>query len=259
MSWQIVRHAFALVFNNLSHALKVSLGPFLIGLVLAVVLGFALNVPLMSLGAIDQNDPQAALRAFPLIVALLIIYLVIFAWVAVGWHRFVLLEEYPGILPAFGGRPIGAYAWRSVLLGLLLVLVAVPLLFVLGLVFTPFAGDGVRGLFVLGLIFGIVMGSLLAWFWFRIALVLPSLAVGQPLKIGESWAVTKPLSGTIFGVVVILTVLNIAATSLLGLIGAGLPLVAQVINLGVTWVFLMVGVSILTTLYGHLIEKRDLV
>ncbi len=39
----------------------------------------------------------------------------------------------------------------------------------------------------------------------------------------------------------------------------GIPIVGQLVTLAVSWTTLMVGASILTTLYGHLVEKRDLV
>jgi hypothetical protein len=177
----------------------------------------------------------------------------------VSWHRFILLEEYSGLLPSLAGRPIGAYVWRSILLGLVMVLLAIPLSIVAGLVIAPFMSLGVNGVLIGGVLVGIILGTILGWLWLRLAVVLPATAVGKSMKMGESWSATAKLSGKIFGVILILTLLNGAATAVISLIGVQLSLVAQALNIIVTWVQLMIGVSVLTTLYGHLVEGRDLV
>ncbi len=110
MGGQIVVHAFRLVFRNLSDALKVSVGPYLIGLVVAALAMMALGgSPAAWLsGNVDMmaGDPMAAAGlGFASLVAMLVM-LFISSWVAVAWHRFVLLEEYPGVLPALAGRPV---------------------------------------------------------------------------------------------------------------------------------------------------------
>ena len=43
----------------------------------------------------------------------------------------------------------------------------------------------------------------------------------------------------------------------LGALPLGLT-VALVINMALNWVTLMLGISVLTTLYGHLVERRPL-
>jgi len=84
------------------------------------------------------------------------------------------------------------------------------------------------------------------------------VALNAQLGIIDSWNQTKPFSGTI-----VLTALGLTAVHSLYFI-AGLPPVNQsamlsiVFLLSLIWFMLMFGVSILTTLYGYIIEKRPL-
>jgi hypothetical protein len=264
MGWQIVSHSFVLLFRNLADALKISIGPYLIGLVAAYGIARATGFPFGALTG--TQDFITTVRISPdqaggvILGGLLIAVLMLFvsAWVAVSWHRFVLLEEYPGMLPGLSGKPVGGYLGRVILLVLILILISLPVGFAFGLLMSPFlaAGPG-TGAFVAGFIFGILIGAIMSWFWLRMGLILPSCAVGKSMRIGESWGETARASGAIFQAVLILMVINGVAAYVVGAVfGAG-P-VGQVLNLIVTWVSIMVGVSILTTLYGHLVENRSI-
>ncbi len=254
MSWLIVRHAFQMVFGNIADALRVSVGPVLIlaAIFFGVIRIFGLQADFFNE---IQVNPDLAQRAFPAALILIVAYLLVFAWVAVAWHRFVLLEEYPGYLPALNGRPIVPYLVKTILLALVLMAIMLPLLLLLGLALGPVL---MAAPLVGSILLGLFIGAVFSYFWLRFAICLPATAVGVPMKIGASWTASAPLSSTIFGVTLIITALNILATviaeQLSGLSGA----LGTVANLAVTWVTMMVGVSILTTLYGHLVEGREL-
>src|SRR5690606_21125980 len=118
--------------RNLTDALKVSVGPYLLGLVVAALAMMALGgSPARWLsGAADPaaGDPMAAAgQSVALLVAMLVM-LFISSWVAVAWHRFVLLEEYPGLLPALSGRPVWPYIVKAIKLALLLIVIAIPVM-----------------------------------------------------------------------------------------------------------------------------------
>jgi hypothetical protein len=100
-----------------------------------------------------------------------------------------------------------------------------------------------------------VTGVVLYWLWMRLALILPAAAVGRPMTLGESWRYTARASGAIFVAIVILSALSIGAGFVLDLLLPG-GLVRTVFDVVVTWISLMVGVSVMTTLYGHLVERR---
>ncbi len=255
MSWLIVRHAFQMVFGNLTEAVKVSVGPALI--LAAVYFGVSrlFDLPGNTFDML-QGQPEMAQRAFVPVMIILLTYLLVFAWVAVAWHRFVLLEEYPGLLPAFNGRPVLPYLGKTLLVAMVLLLVMIPLLLLVSLALGPIL---MAAPLIGGIILGLLIGIVFSYFWLRFAICLPATAVGKPMKIGESWSATAPLSGTIFGVTIIISALNLLASYAAGQLGALSGVLGMVAEVGVTWVTMMVGVSILTTLYGHLVEGRDLV
>lgn len=253
MAFQIIRHAFRMVFGNFAQALRVSVGPYLI-LILAFAFAFSLIagsggfvVPSSPTGIEEDLSPAAVL----MVLVMVTVTLFVVAWVAVAWHRFILLEEYPGLLPQVSGRPIWAYVGRSIIYGLLLALAALPLI----LLTAPLliAGAGVMSILVF-----VGITGFMTYLWLRIAIALPSVAVGNPIPMGEAWRASRGMSGTIFGVAFLLMGINGLATVLTAQVSAILPLVGFVLDVALQWTILMLGVSVLTTFYGHLIEGRDL-
>ncbi|NVJ95589.1 MAG: hypothetical protein HWD91_08380 [Marivivens sp.] len=253
MAWKLILHSFNMIFGNLAEALKVSVGPILVGLLLIGLsfLGFGLNFEFLS--EMEQGSSANTGAAFLFVLLAIVIMTVVFAWIAVAWHRFVLLEQYPGILPAFRGQPIGAYIGRTLVLSLLIALVVFALAFVIGLLTALTASMG------LAIFLGVGLGFVVSYLWLRIGLVLPATALREPLKVSESMAATKPMAGTIFGVSAILAILNFLISLIIGQVYNFAGIIAFVLDVAANWVFIMVGISILTTLYGHLIEKRPLI
>ena len=253
MAWKLILHSFNMIFGNLAEALKVSVGPILVGLLLIGLsfLGFGLNFEFLS--EMEQGSSANTGAAFLFVLLAIIIMTVVFAWIAVAWHRFVLLEQYPGILPAFRGQPIGAYIGRTLVLSLLIALVVFALAFVIGLLTALTASMG------LAIFLGVGLGFVVSYLWLRIGLVLPATALREPLKVSESMAATKPMAGTIFGVSAILAILNFLISLIIGQVYNFAGIIAFVLDVAANWVFIMVGISILTTLYVHLIEKRPLI
>ncbi len=268
MAFQIIKHAIQMVIGNFGQALRVSIGPFLILVAAFVAVFFLLGDSIDALE--NMSDPTLPGESEIIMVVfatfgLFALALFVFAWVAVSWHRFILLEEYTGILPVMSNRPIGAYVGRSMLYGLLLMLLALPLLLVFGSVAASVAHSLSPMTFIstgISLAFTAIMtvpAAILTFVWFRIALALPSVAVGKPISLGQAWSVSSGLSGTIFGVAVSLTVMGVVGDVIIGPIFDSAPIIGFGLDMIVQWFLLMLGVSILTTLYGHLIEKRPLI
>lgn len=247
MGWDIVRHSFAMLFRNLPNALRISLGPLAIALLGAALVISSLGVSAAQIAfdmARGTLSPQVALA----VILLTALFVVVSAWIAVSWHRFILLEEYPGLLPALAGRPIGAYLGRTVILALVMIVAMVPALVILGLL-TALFGPGLLS------ILGIGLALYFSFVWLRVGLVLPATAVGKPLGVGESWRVTAPHANAILGAGALMIVLN----SGIGLVSALLPLsLSLVLDVIVSWITLMIGTSLLTTLYGVIVEERRL-
>jgi hypothetical protein len=78
------------------------------------------------------------------------------------------------------------------------------------------------------------------------------------MSVRESWRATEPLAGTLWALAVLLAVVN----TLLGVIASMLPPADPGLRLMLdSAIYLIEGlvfVSMLTTLYGHLVEGREL-
>ena len=251
MGWEIVRHSFAMLFRNLGKALRISVGPFLIGLVVSFLI---LGVFGSNLDALPQDIEQGQLPPELALAVLLIVLVFSFvsAWIAVAWHRFILLEDYPGLLPPLAGRPVWRYIGKTILLVCVIILVTIPAL----IVFTLFnsvlmypVSIFIQSILTLGL--ALYVGNM----WFRFAIVLPATAIARPMRFGEAWRATAPYGNAILGTCVILFLINTG----ISLVSASLPPpLAGLLGLATSWITIMLGISILTTLYGVIVERRTL-
>lgn len=264
--WQLFVKAVTLVTDNLGLALRVSAVPFL--LVVATSLyafstapeallsggtGMGVGLPPEAGdadGAVDAvGAPVAAFSGAALLSALAT--LLVTMWIAVAWHRATLLEDAPdGWVPRFDGGLVLGYLGRSILLGLIVVLVTAATGFVLGVVLIPLMGAAGAGLIGTAAFFVAMI------LFYRLGPVLPAGAVEKPIGLGEAWRATSGATGPL----VVLALLTAALSFLLQLPAGvgGLGLLTVVYYLVVQWITVMLGVSALTVIYGHLVEGRPL-
>lgn len=250
MGWQIVKHSFLMLWRNLSNALLVSVGPAILAILISgLALAFSGVTPqMLTFGLVTGNLPGQAVLV---LVFVLIVMVFAISWIAVSWHRFILLEDYPGVLPAIANRPVWTYAGLSMLLGLIMLGALLPFVIVASIV-TAIVGNTA----VPSLIVGIAGGIYFTYFWLRTALILPALSVGAPLAIRAAWTVTGAASMPILQAASILVVINVLGSMFIGAVSAGV--IGFIIEMAFSWITLMAGTSILTTLYGVLVEKREL-
>ncbi len=236
--WHLFRHSLSMISTDVVGAFRVT------GLPYAVIVAITLLGPGLAGGAGDPSRVGAvALLALPAYVAALL-------WLAVQWHRYVLTGEVQaGAVPFWHGRRILSYLGRSILLSL----VAVPVFFALfvpvGFVSAAFPDPAVvvaanalaatAGIAILG----------------RFSPVLPAAALGEPLSLGQAWRATSGATGAILVMSVLLGLLS-AVPLVLALLGLGV--IAAVSNLAFQWLLTVLGVSVMTTLYGHYVEGREL-
>ncbi len=248
---QIFTHSLRQVTGNMPAAIRVS------GLL--YVVQFVVGV-LMAPAATDQESLQLAMEqgqvSFGAILLSGLVTVLSGVWIAVAWHRYVLREEGAGFLPVFlGGRFLGYFGKT-----LLIFLILLPIAAVLGVVATflliPFAQFGSP----LGIL--MVTGALvylpLVVIGLRLSTILPGVALmpGQPLTAG--WNATHGETANF----VVLALLTLGMTLVVSVpsafVFAPQSVPAILWNFAAGWFVTMVGVSILTTLYGHYIEKRAL-
>ena len=266
LGWKLFTRAATLLIENLSAALRVSLLPY--GLATAVGAWLLVSHPGLTQGlALPGATPDTVgqnLDGAGLLFLGAVVNLVAWLWIAVDWHRFVLLSEDPeGWVPPLHGRAMLGYLGRSILIGLLTVLVILLVSTMAAVLVLPLFGPGGQ-VFVSAVAFFVAM-----ILFYRLGLVLPARAVDRSMSFAEAMAATRGHSGT----VVILALVTAAVTMLLQVPtlldapeavptdgeavpeagGLGITFVYQTV---VQWIALMLGVGTLTTLYGHLVEGR---
>ena len=254
MAFSIIRHAFRMIFGNFWQALRLSVGPFALVALIFYVLARVLNIGMVSVVFMMMSPT----RADPVIVAFVICAIVagitVTGWVAVAWHRFILKEEYVRILPRFDRRT-WRYLVKSFQIGLVVMFVAFCIGFVGGMLL---AITGLAEVWIFPTALGFAISTVASYLSFRMGLALPAAAVDGGLGLGDSMRLTLRLKGIIWQVVFILIFINVIAR------GVSMPFTSApvALQIGIAtaagWLTMMLGLSVLTTFYGHLVENRPL-
>lgn len=248
--WGTVKHSLMMLWHNRNTVTKISL------IWLLILIPLSLWDMASSHGFQVKDaaaEPRLGLTSFLYLFA----NVVAFASVAVTWHRYVLLggpdEE---VTPFRLDEKTLKYFGHSLLLGLGLVLAMV-------LAILPSALLGAIGVLVT-----IPVMVILLAYWLRFSLRLPALALGRTSAefsysdaLTASAGLTTSFAGVwllqfAVGFAIMLAVLMPAfVLVLLGPIGVA---ISSVYTTVVTWFASLFGVSLLTTLYGILVEGREL-
>jgi hypothetical protein len=250
--YQLLRHVVQQVFGNLGSAARITLP--LLALPYLIFLGT--NADLVSQMA-QPIDPGAAQLPTPDVNILGIVLTVVtgligWLWAAVSWHRFVLLEEYPsGLLPTFRGDRLISYLGASLIIGLIVLLASMIMGLGIGLVTAILQNMAIAFILGVGLVFGI------SWIAARVGLILPSAAIGERLRVGESWSATAPVSSQIILPIIVIALVSTVVGQAVVLI-FGTTVVGLLLSAVVSWLQLLVNLALMTTLYGNLIEGRQL-
>ena len=249
-SVKILSHSIKMVLNNLSVALRLSV-PLIGAMVLSVIL-FGQEVFVGSSDIGDPfNDPVMALNSgFSTILQL-----VATLWVAVAWHRYILLEETPrSTLPAFnGGRILAYFGW-----GLLIVVIIGAVVAVVGGIGSLLvAGGGIIG-GLLGIVMIVASIVFAIYFSARVYVILPSVAVGQTLSFGQAWEATRGYAGPIIFAYFLFMVAALVTGIVFSLVSVTIGLAGVVLMIALNLILTLIGMSFLTTVYGITVEKREI-
>ena len=243
---KIFLHSVRMVLGNWKEALQIFLVPMLC-FGLCFFLLFGNSFPQLDLEQPENLELGAdfALRIF----IFFLVSLLLFVWCVVNWHRFVLSEEYPSSwLPKLRSKEMVNYIYKSLILFCVVFLVAIPVIFIaVAFSATPF---GLFILFAASLLLSVVV--------YRIASILPAAAVGRNLTVSEAWNATKGGFFDILALVLVYGLVQWIASFVISSVSSGSETVGFVINIMLSGMIGLVGVSILTSLYGHYVEGRDL-
>lgn len=174
--------------------------------------------------------------------------MVFVAWLAVPWHRYVLLSEPSSWRISAPNRATLSYAFWALIL---IIGAFLPLI-----ILAPFEplSQGIPvivGMVAVGLlIFGIYAG-------FRLSIILPAIALERPLGLAEAWRLTKPHRAVIAGVLILIFGV-LLMVGWIGFLLESIHPIMLVVGAPLSWLSILFDISILTTLYGHIVEDRPL-
>lgn len=249
MGFQIFLHSVRMVFGNFKELLRISLVPVLICVVMLTA-AFLLIEDQIGAPYDLSTGPAATSGVLFFMFAALFGGGFVSLWIIVNWHRFILLEEFPqGWVPPMYFDRILSYIGHALLLVLLFVVAALPVAGVIGLLGTTPLATFVAFVFWVGAV-------LILW---RVIIILPAAAIGQPIKLRAAWEATQGAWGTIAVLLIVsvlfqfvIQLLFAALQYLMPVIGTFLILIPSV------FVLPLINVSILTTMYGVFVEARSL-
>jgi len=252
----ILIHAIGMVTSNLGAALRISAVLMAVQFALALVLG----VQFIYMGEDQSELMMSGNYPYGSAALLMIIQAISALWIAVTWHRFILREEQPGaVMPAFNGPAMLSYLWAGIIFVLIVIVVAIPFGILAGLVAAPMVATGSAvGVSIGGLLLFVIVWIPVAYVSYRISPILPSAALEARIPLKEAWYATGT-SGAAFVVLAVASVLAVWVANLpVALLGSFSTFLAFVWAFAVQWAVLLVGASVLTTIYGHYVEKRPL-
>lgn len=239
-AWKILSHALRQVFGNFGAAVRVSLLPFVAVAVVSVIFGAGVVMTM-------TNNPNSAPGAGMVVsgLAMALVYVAVFCTIAVNWHRYVLLNEPVGWIPAVRPDLILVYFGTSLAIWL-----GFSVVVGLGAMILSSAGTPGVVIAVLAVVFA------LSQLW-RISAALPGVALGESGCVGKSITATNGETGTLIVMTLIYLLGSVVAGLVAGLF-ALIPVLGFLVNLAFQWLTMMVALSVLTTLYGHYVEGREL-
>ncbi len=189
----------------------------------------------------------------PILVSL-VIYIVGVTSVAIGWHRYILLNEKPSKFHLFGSNfPLFAYFLTGLKIAFVILLAWIPVAFIaLPLITSVISvGNSLSLSLAVGYIFGFTLGIAGIWISLRLSLALPAIAVGVDMGLRDSFNITRQISFELLATAVFLVLIQYIPTFLFSLVH--LSINASIVVGGVLdWFCFMVGVGVLTNAYRYL-------
>lgn len=255
LGWKIFAHALAMVLANVPAIIRIFWAPtalsiavigsflYLSGMSDYLVWGETVTVP-------QENTPDFIFAWFFLIW---IMTAIIGAWGVTTWHRYILLEEFTsGFIPRFDIKLAVGYVLRLFLLGIIFLAIAIPTGFVLmnvAQVTWPVA--------LAGLVFVLVLVGIVFLRW---SLVLPAFAVDKAMGLSEGWNAWSRIHNpgrTALGLIFFYVMFQLIVSFAINLLQF-IPPIHGILSLAFQVFLAILNISILTTVYGYVVEKREL-
>lgn len=237
---RLISHATAMILRNPRDTLQVTLVPYLLACAAAIA----------AQRGTMQPEGQTILKQ----VALNFGYFVAVSWMAVAWHRHVLLHEPAGPLPRFLPTRVAAYLGYSALFSVVLLVPSGSLTF-WAVTSMAIGGPGVE----LWQVVALFHSLMLVYFTLfgRFGAILPAFATHADHGLLDGWTATKGATLTIGLVSLVLTALSF----LVDYAVLALPIddrAAAILIQVAQWPLVMFGISALTSTYQYYVLGQSL-
>lgn len=250
----ILGRSFRLILAQPLETLKI-IAP---GIIAAGLAGMLLMMTLV-LWIVSDERSLFGYTALALLVALgVIVGLAGIVAFAVLWHRHALLDDNARdrvMRPS--GQILSRYLGEAVLVLMITIAVAIPVSSIFGIVIAVMDHQGIETETTEFLI-TIPLAVILLWVAIRVSLPLPAASIGQKLSISDSWEATRKISRDILWTAILLTIVNVTIFSLATGLATALPKLEAPFSLLQILLQALIHISLLSTLYGHLIQVRSL-
>jgi hypothetical protein len=219
------------ILRNWRQAIQIFLIP--TGLVISLFIGivfFGTQTVVLAGQTVDVPSP--------IVFVFLPVFLFLFFWPVVAWHRLLVLDDrLNGFLPPFRPSRVLRYVLNLFGLGLLLALIMMPIMAII----TPIMMRGINpeviirgGMPPLSFFILPALASLPAlYIGIRLSLILPGAAVGNHVGLSGSWDATSGKNSALIFIVIL---------------GAAISLISQILSTAMTPVILGAGQTTLVAL-----------
>ena len=273
-AWKLFSHSVLQIIRNLKAVLLITFIPFII---LSIPIFIVMSaVPHIIDSAIDNPSSGMFLRLGPFgpsvpfesfssfIWPLLFSFAfagIVSLWTAVTWHRFILLNE-PPQNPFSKKNLLRMASYFKTLI--LLIIIIIPIFFVtsilssfvLAIVITPPVGAKT----ILIMILWATLFSAFFWtIYLRLCPALPASALGEGVSFFDGYMETRGATITFFIMGVAFTLTSMSFEFLLDKIPFHIIGRILIFEFLAAWLAFVFNLSLITTLYGHYVEKRALV
>lgn len=254
--WKVFTHSAQMVFGNLGAALRIS--GVLYAAYMAVnayfLLTYSDDLSALQMAVVEGGlPPQLPSGLLPTMMFSFAIGLLTSLWIAVLWHRFILMSQIPQtVVPPLPFAVVASYLGKTIQLGLMLAIIGMVLGMLLGVALGPLIGPLAEAAIPL-----ILVGVLL-YLSYRFGLVFPAIALKAPMSFKASWEKTQAASVVIAQLAIIAVVFVLLIQIPSNMNPDPTSLINLVYSYVIGWISMMIGVSVLTTLYGIYVEGREL-
>lgn len=206
-------------------------------------------------------EPSGLMVALSLLVGLVTMFS--FASIAVSWHRYILLDEVPrGLARLRADNTVWRYFGNTILIILILAGALLPAIILAALLSAALGNLGIIlsvPIYLAAFVFVIAA-------FYRLSVKLPAIALERSdFGMKEAWAATENNVFQLFGLALLMALALFGAAAVLGGLvwllektGVSFALyVGIALQIVFNWVITVMGVTLLTSLYGYFVEKRD--